>query len=438
MGLKKRIQRFLKRLPVIGHLKKELAEQKRLNNNSERHIRWMMKQRKESAALVADLESRLKQSEAKTRELEADASFLIQKERSQHGEILHLNRHLSNMHEELRSAEENLASRDEQLSVLNAKMQEARKGFAIFEKFKQFAQEEYWALHQKHAELENRYDSLKALLGNNARAFCEDRDVLEKSLRSIERLKGKVRFALGAAKEYKYGANEYAIDMLAETLEKAGIGALIFDGERIIYATSYADETISANDSLVESDFANVFEEDSLESFSELGPQHPLTTKKGRQFAGILFSFMTGHDKYTKARKHYRAVWLIDDRKIGLSEYFKGNAVAMPRNITEEHAKRVVGSHLNSRIGRFGKSTKIAINCSDSCFLEPGAAEYLSRVASSDIDCEIEIRSPSRQVYDALIAAEFPENNIKGYSLKKKEKDLEIGSKIFGLGFAPV
>jgi len=438
MGLKNRIHRFLKRLPVIGPLKKELAEQKRFNHNSERHIRRMMEQRRESVDLVADLEARLNQSEAKTRELESDASFLVQKERSQRDEILHLNKHLSKMHKALRSAEENLASRDAQLIVLDAEMQEARKGFAIFEKFKQFAQEEFWALHRKYTELEKSYASLKDLLGSNAKAFCEDRETLEKALRSVERLKGKVRFAVSAAKEYKYGANEYAIDMLAETLEKAGIGALIFDGERIIYSTSYAGETISSQDFLVGSDFADVFEGDSLESFSELGPQHPLTAKKGRQFAGILFSFMTGHDKATKERKHYRAVWLIGDRKIGLSEYFKGNAVAMPRSISAEHAKRVVGSHLNSRIGRFGKSTKIAINCSNSHSLEPDAAEYLARVASSGVGCEIEIRSPSRQVYAALIAADFPEKNIKGYSLNKKEKDLEIGSKIFGLGYAPV
>ena len=465
MGLKQLIKSILKKLPVIGPLKEELARQKMLNANSEKHILNMMEQRRGLNEKIEGLEGRLSEAEAdkenaevKARDLGMNCEALKNTERLHKEDMANLNRNMAEKHEELRETEKELAFMKEhakyrldqhedhkakyqelkkkytdaqkKMEQLEAKVEEARKGFAIFETFKKFTQKEYWALDAKHKKLELEHEVINALLG-------QDRQHLARALRSVDRLKSHVRFAFDAAKEYKYGANEYAMDMLAKTLERAGISALIFDEENIIYSTSYVAETIELEDDLVGACFADVFESDSLEAFSELGPQHPLTTKKGKQFAGILFSFVTGHDKDTGERKHYRTIWLIGDRKIGLSEYFRGNEVAMPRNITAEYAKRVVGGHLNDRLGKFGKSTKLAINCDSSHSIDMDAAEYLTRVVASNVDREIEIRNPCKSIYDTLIIAQFPEDQIKGYSPKKKEKDIQIGSKTFGINFVP-
>jgi hypothetical protein len=248
-------------------------------------------------------------------------------------------------------------------------------------------------------------------------------------------LKDRVVDLIHVARTYKYEANDFAMNMLTSTLEGAGISALLFDEEKIEYVTSYVSDKLDVpDDKLVGSSFADVFEGKSLENFCEFGPKHPLKIKEsGKEFAGILFSFTMGHDPETKRLKNYRAIWLIDDRKIGISGYFKGNTVAMPNQITALVAKKAVGSYLNASIGSFGKKKTITLECNASTGIEKEAAEYLARVGKSDT-CKLYVRHPSEFVYNTLMDAGFPEDNIKAYS---PEKESKVKTLVFGLGFNP-
>lgn len=330
-------------------------------------------------------------------DIEVECSFLKEREDTYKREILALNNNLVRAHEEIFSLEK--------------RIEKAKEGFALFDKFKIFAIREFSGLKAEHEELKMDYAE------------------------TVNNLKHKLRRVIHIARTYKFEANDYAMDMLTSTLEGANISAVLFDGEKIDYVTSCVSEKIGINESsLAGKSFADVFDAESLDAFCRLGPQHPLKIKEsGKEFAGILFSFTMGHDFKTRKVKDYKAIWLVDDRKIGLSSYFKGTTVAMPRHITAAAAKKAVGSYLNASIGAFAKGRDLVLDCNASASIDSDAAEYLAKVEESD-SCRIYVKQPSEFVYNTLLHAGFPEANIKAYSAEKESK---VRTQVFGLGFSP-
>ena len=329
-------------------------------------------------------------------DIEVECSFLKEREDTYKREILALNNNLVRAYEEMFSLEK--------------RIDKAKEGFVLFDKFKNFAIREF-------SELKAEHDELKL-------------DYAEK----VSNLKHRIASLINVARAYKYEANDYAMDMLTRTLEGANISAILLDGEKIDYVTSYVSEKTGITEgSLVGRSFADVFDSESLDAFCRIGPQHPLKIRESeKKFAGILFSFTMGHDAKTKKLKNYRAIWLVDDRKIGLSSYFKGTTVAMPRQITAAAAKKAVGSYLNASIGAFAKSRDFVLDCSASASIEQDAADYLADVCRTDA-CRLFVKQPREFVYSMLAAAGFPEANIKAYSAEKESK---VMTHVFGLGLS--
>ena len=430
--IKKRIIRFLKRLPIIKTYEKDIAFLKRINRNADEQMARLYRENSELKKENQGLETGIESLEKKISSIEKNAAELKDKNKSikksmvdlqfdlkqvseneerKKAEILTLNRNLGDKHDELRSIEKKYDLLTAKNKKLEGKIKEAREGFALFDKFKMYAIRDFSELKAEHDELKMKYAE------------------------TVDNLKKRVVDLIKVARTYKYEANDFAMNILTSTLEGAGISALLFDEEKIEYVTSYVSDKLDVSDErLVGCDFADVFECESLESFCEFGPKHPLKIKEsGKELAGILFSFTMGHDPETKRLKNYRAIWLIDDRKIGISGYFKGNTVAMPRQITAMAAKKAVGSYLNASIGTFGKKKTITLECNASTGIEKEAAEYLVKVGKSDT-CKLYVRHPSAFVYNTLRDAGFPEDNIKAYSPEKKSK---VKTLVFGLGFNP-
>lgn len=428
--IKKRVIRLLKRLPIIKTYEKDIAFLKRINRNADKHMAKLYRENSELKKENQGLETGIESLEKKISYVERNAAELADKNKSikrdvvdlqfnlkqvteneerKKAEILTLNRNLSDKHSELRNLEKRYDLLTDENKELEAKISEAREGFALFDKFKMYAIREFSELKSEHDELKMKYAE------------------------TVDNLKKRVVDLIKVARTYKYEANDFAMNMLTSTLEGAGISALLFDEEKIEYVTSYVSDKLDVPDErLVGSSFADVFEGESLENFCEFGPKHPLKIKEsGKEFAGILFSFTMGHDPGTKSLKNYRAIWLIDDRKIGISGYFKGNTVAMPRQITAMAAKKAVGTYLNASIGTFGKQKTITLECNASTGIEKDAAEYIAKVGKSDT-CKLYVRHPSAFVYNTLIDAGFPEDKIKAYSPDKKSK---VQALVFGLGF---
>jgi len=430
--IKKRIIRLLKRLPIIKTYEKDIAFLKRINRNADKHMAKLYRENsdlknekqgleagieileKKASSVekhAAELEDENKSVKKNLDNLRFDLELMSENEKRKKTEILTLNRNLSDKHDELRSIEKKYALLMEKNNKLEQRINKAKKDFALFDKFKMYAIRDFSELKSEHDELKMKYGE------------------------TVKTLKERVVDLINLARTYKYEANDFAMNMLTSTLEGAGISALLFDEEKIEYVTSYVSDKLDVPDErLVGCEFADIFECESLDSFCEFGPKHPLKIKEsGREFAGILFNFTMGHDPETKRLKNYRAIWLIDDRKIGISGYFKGNTVAMPRQITAVAAKKAVGSYLNASIGTFGKKKTITLECNASTGIEKEAAEYLAKVGKSDT-CKLYIRHPSAFVYNTLMDAGFPEDKIKAYSPEKKSK---VKTLVFGLGFNP-
>lgn len=390
-------KKVIRKIPLIKNYALALDEQERLQEQTDLYL---AKKAREQSALerqIEELATNLSQAQT---EIETLTGYRSQ----DRAEIRALNRNISEKHAELRKTEQQNDELAKTNQDLEKTVEKARTGFALFEKFKQQTIKEYWKLHKEH----------------------------EKSRTTVDNLKHRTKAIMDVARTYKFEANKFAIDMLATTLENAGISALLFDEEKIIYTTSYVPEKLNTEEDIAGLQFTDIFEGRSLEEFSKRGPQYPLTTKESKkEFAGIMFEFLMGHDPETKKLKQYRAIWLIDDRKIGLSGYFRGKVVAMPRNITQVFAKTAVGRYLNANIGSIGK--KLVLECNGAAVIDQDAAEYLTKANESEA-CKLIIRHPNTRIYNMLKTAGFPEKNIKAYS--PKETSPQVHTLVFGLGHA--
>ena len=383
-------ERIVRKIPIIKTYALALDEKEHLKEQTDLYLARKARAHSELERKTESLSKELEDAKRDIEELEKGR----ERDRT---EILTLNKNMADKHAELRKAEEHAAN-------LEKTVEKARTGFDLFEKFKQRTIKEYWELNAKH----------------------------EQAKATVKNLKHRTKAIMEVARTYKFEANKFAIEMLASTLENAGISALLFDEEEIIYATSSVPEKIEIEEDVAGMRFTDLFEGESIEAFSTMGPQYPLTAKDPRkEFAGIMFEFMMGHDPETKKLKQYRAIWLIDDRKIGLSGYFRGQVVAMPRNITQVFAKTAVGRHLNANIGRSGQ--KLVLECNSATNIDPDAAEYLTK-ASENEACKLIIRHPNTRIYNMLKTAGFPEKNIKAYS--PKETSPQVHTLVFGLGHA--
>ncbi|MBW2985844.1 hypothetical protein KY333_00590 [Candidatus Woesearchaeota archaeon] len=458
MDLKKRIERFMKRLPIIGSLKLKLAEQTRLNKNSERFILNMMQARTKLKEENAKLESIVSDQSVENKTLKKSREF-------DKNQMIAFNRNIADKHAELRQTEQELTNakrelefmaehatyrldqhenhkakyqelqrmyKDAQTKIkeLEAKVEKAKKGFATFETFKGLTQKEYWALHKKHADLEEKHSALMLLFASNAKAFEEDHLALSKTERAKDRAKVKIASVLNIAKAYKHGPAGYVDTFLPKTVEELGLSVLLLDEQgTIFYSTpEAAKELHKRGDDLIGKNFNAVFDAASLDWLLDIGPTYPLGAKDAAEKVCAKIAEIPAG--YIPGNKNMRTIYAISLERgdtPGRIERRRTERLAAPYAITQGYQQEVAVA-MSSAAQRTNQAVYLDLSNTES--VEPEFIDWLTKVNSSpnEGDGKIFACYPSPEIAQQLRQHNFSEDYIHK---PKKKKPIKVPQNVF-------
>ncbi|MBW2972847.1 hypothetical protein KY346_00460 [Candidatus Woesearchaeota archaeon] len=468
MKLKKRLQRMLKRLPYIGKLNIQLAEQIRLNKNSERLIIQMMRERTELKNRTDTLEKRLT-------DFEYDKTAFQKTVERKKLEIINLNRNIAKKHDELRKAE--IALADERQEADEREFFEAVHAQDLQERYEKAHQrlddmmelEKYrLAQHENHkakyVQLKSKaiaieeekdalqkevsalkkvaedHDRFKQLFGSNVKGFEEVYHAWKKEERRSARLKHRAEIAFTAAKAYKHGPVAFIDRDLPRIVDHFGYSLLLLKENGDIYhvTPAAAQQLGKKKEALLGKNFSNVFDCSSIDWLVDIGPEYPLGVKDTSEEICAMIEEIPGGitpENPNEMRIIY-AISLRREEKQGPIEKRRTRRLAAPYAITERY-KQDIASAMSAATQKTDKN--VYIDLWETNIIEPAFIEWAEKINAGKSEGKIYFCYPSSEVSKQLSLYDMPEEYITQRKQKKKKLSgpRTIWEGLLSIKFAP-
>ena|GEM_PF-3975106 len=468
MQLKKRIQRILKRLPYIGKLNIQLAEQTRLNKNSERLILQIMRERTQLRTKEETLGKRLS-------DLEYDkvASQKTAERRKQ--EIINLNNNMAAKHDELRKAEmalEDMQQEAEEREFFEAvheqELQEQYEDahqrlndMIALEEYRQTQHENHKAKYQqlkhKAIEIEQEKNALqeefsalqkvteeharfKKLFGSNVKGFEEAYNAWKKEERRSKRLKHRADIAFAAARAYKHGPVAFIDRDLPRIVDHFGYSLLLLkeNGEIYHVTPAAAEQLGKKREVLLGQNFSNIFDCSSIDWLVDVGPEYPLGVKDTSEEICAMIEEIPGGitpENPNEMRVIY-AISLRREEKQGPIEKRRTRRLAAPYAITERY-KQDIASAMSEATQKTDKN--VYVDLWETNIIEPAFTEWAAKINAGKSEGKIHFCYPSSEVLKQLQFYDMPKEYILQRKTKKKRLTgpRMIWQGILGIKLAP-